>query len=60
MVQLDILRVGGNDLVLQAEALYQIGSGVLVVRTQEAQSRLARLQELESRGHALVAKCYVP
>ena len=56
MVQLDILRVRGNDLSLQAKTLCQIGSGLSVVRTQEAWSRSTRLQELESRGHALVAK----
>ena len=56
MVQLDILWVGSNDLSSQAKALCQIGSGLSVVRTWEAQSRLTRLQELESRGRALAAK----
>jgi len=56
MVQLDILRVSSNNLSSQAEALCQIRSGLLVVRTQEAQLRSTRLRELESRGHALVAK----
>jgi len=56
MAHLDILRVGSNDLASQAEVVCWIGSGLSVVRTQEAQSRLARLWELESRGHALVAK----
>ena len=31
----------------------QIGSGVLVVRTREARLRLARVWEMESRGHSL-------
>ena len=56
MAQLDILRVGSNDLSSQAKALCQIGSGLSVVRTQEAQLRLTRLWELELQGHALVAK----
>ena len=56
MAQLDILQVGGNDLSSQDEALCQIGSGLLVVRTQEAQSRSTRLRELESWGRALAAK----
>ena len=56
MAQLDILRVSSNDLSSQAEALCRIGSGLSVVRTQEAQSRSTRLQELELQGHALVAK----
>ena len=51
MVQLDILWVSSNDLASQAEALCQIGSGLSVVRTQEAQSRSTRLWELESWGH---------
>src|SRR5882724_2054879 len=56
MVQLDILRVSGDDLASQAEVLCQIGSGLSIVRTQEAQSRSTRLWELESWGHSLVAK----
>jgi len=56
MAQLENLRVSSNDLVSQAEELCQIGSGLSVVRTQEARLRLARLWELESRGCALVAK----
>ena len=56
MAQLDILQVSGNDLASQAEALCQIGSGLLVVKTQEARSRSTRLWELELRGRALVAK----
>ena len=56
MAQLDILWVGSNDLSSQAEALCQIGSGLSVVRTQEAWSRSTRLQELESWGCALAAK----
>jgi len=56
MAQLDILWVRGNDLLSQAEVLCQIRSGLSVVRTQEAQSRSTRLQELESWGRALVAK----
>jgi len=55
MAQLDVLRVSGNDLASQAEALCQIRSGLSVVRTQEARSRSARLWEMESRGHALEA-----
>jgi len=56
MVQLDILQVGSKDLSLQVEALCQIGSGLLVVRTREARSRSTRLWELESWGRALAAK----
>src|SRR5882724_614545 len=56
MAQLDILQVSGNDLASQAKALCQIGSGLSVVRTQEAQSRSTRLWELELWGCALVAK----
>ena len=56
MAQLDILRVGSNDLESQAKVLCWIGSGLSVVRTQEAQSRSTRLRELESQGCALVAK----
>jgi len=55
MVQLEILWVSSNDLASQAEALCWIGSGLLVVRTQEARSRLTRLWEMKSRGHALAA-----
>ena len=56
MAQLDILWVSSNDLASQAEALCQIGSGLLVVRTQEAQLRSTRLWELELQGRALAAK----
>jgi len=56
MAQLDILWVSSNNLASQAEALCQIGSGLSVVRTQEARSRSTRLQELESWGRALAAK----
>ena len=55
MAQLDVLRVSGNDLTSQAEALCQIRSGLSVVRTQEARLRSARLQEMELRGCALEA-----
>jgi len=33
MAQLEVMRVGGIDLASQAEAVYQIRSGVSVVRT---------------------------
>ena len=56
MAQLDILWVGSNDLLSQAEVLCWIGSGLSVVRTQEARSRSTRLRELESRGRALAVK----
>jgi len=56
MAQLDILQVSGNNLSSQAEVLYLIRSGLSVVRTQEAGSRLTRLRELELWGRALAAK----
>jgi len=49
MAQLDILWVGSNDLSSQAEALCQIGSGLSVVRTQDAWSRSTRCRSW-SRG----------
>ena len=55
MVQLMVMRVSRIDLVSQVEAVCQIGSGVSVVRTQEARSRSARVWEMELRGHALEA-----
>src|SRR5882724_1064507 len=55
MVQLEVTRVGGINLVSQAEAMCWIRSGVSVVRTQEARSRSVRVWEMELRGHALEA-----
>ena len=55
MVQLEVTRVWGIDLVSQAEAVYWSRSGVSVVRTQEARLRSVRVWEMELRGHALWA-----
>ena len=54
MVQL-VMRVRGINLASQEELVCQIRSGLVVVRTQEARSRSARVQEMELRGHALEA-----
>ena len=44
MVQLEVTRVGGINLESQVEAICQIRSGLVVVRTQEARLRSVRVQ----------------
>ena len=55
MGQLEVLWVRGVEFGSQVEAVCQVGSGQLVVRTQEARLRSVRVQEMELRGCALEA-----